>query len=360
MGGWALRMVTRVPYEASGGFEPALEMLERRAAARLLATGVQGIDHLVGGLEPGLMYLFYGTERGGLPDRLLHHLLVEAVRDGEGRAIHVLCGNYRRSRTTLDMELLLSLAERARLDIREAFGRIHIVCAFSERQQVEAADHVEEILGEEKGVRLVAVQQVAKLFSGPPLVGKVIPEDLGGMASRLKRLCGEAGIPLIATCGVSPYGRPVPVPDGGSHLSHLAKVSCYLRILKGGGATAYLLNHPDRARVGRRIDVNEEELGLGRTTKTNRQRLRERMLCLRDRYRRALCDDSTRAAFDSLWAAWSAKQDAMSYGDALSALDLLALAASVDSRREIEALKAAGAEAKRLLQRLTEGNRLEG
>jgi len=30
-------MVARVPYEASGGFEPALEMLERRAAARLLA-----------------------------------------------------------------------------------------------------------------------------------------------------------------------------------------------------------------------------------------------------------------------------------------------------------------------------------
>ena len=76
-------MVTRAPYDA-GGFEPALEMLERRAAARLLATGVQGIDHLVGGLEPGLMYLFYGTERGGLPDRLLHHLLIEAVRDGGG------------------------------------------------------------------------------------------------------------------------------------------------------------------------------------------------------------------------------------------------------------------------------------
>jgi hypothetical protein len=347
-------MVTRAPYEA-GGFEPALEMLERRAAARLLSTGIQGIDRLVGGLEPGLMYLFYGTERGGLPDRLLHHLLIEAVRDGEGRAIHVLCGNYRRSRTTLDMNLLLSLAERARLDVREAFGRIHIVCAFSERQQVEAADHVEEILKTQEGVRLVAVQQVAKLFSGPPLVGRVIPEDLGGMASRLKRLCGEAGIPLVATCGVSPYGRPVPAPDGGSHLSHLAKVSCYLRVLRGGGATAYLLNHPERARVGRRIDVDEEDLGLGRTTrKMNRQRLRERMLRLRDRYRRALGDDSTRAAFDSLWAALSEERGAVSYGDALSALDLLTLAASVESRRDIEALKASGAEARRLLQRLTE------
>jgi RecA/RadA recombinase len=354
-------MVTRAPYEASGGFEPALEMLERRAETRLLATGVQGIDHLIGGLEPGLMYLFYGTERGGLPDRLLHHLLIEAVRDGEGRAIHVLCGNYRRSRTTLNMELLLRLAERARLNLREAFGRIHIVCAFSERQRAEAADHVGEILEAEECVRLVAVQQVAKLLPGPPLIGKVIPEDPGDMASRLKRLCGEAGIPLIATCGVSPYGRPVPAPDGGSHLSHLPKVTCYLRILKGGGATAYLLNHPDRARVGKRIDIDEEDLGLGRTTKKmNRQRLQERMLCLRDRYRRALGDDSTRASFDSLWAAWSVEQDAMSYGDALSALDLLALTASVDSRHEIEAPKAAGEETRGLLQRLTEGGRLEG
>jgi hypothetical protein len=347
-------MVTRAPYEA-GGFEPALEMLERRAAARLLSTGIQGIDRLVGELEPGLMYLFYGTERGGLPDRLLHHLLIEAVRNREERAIHVLCGNYRRSRTTLDMDLLLSLAERARLDVREAFGRIHIVCAFSERQQVEAADHVEEIFKTQEGVGLVAVQQVAKLFSGPPLVGRVVPEDLGGMASRLKRLCGEAGIPLVATCGVSPYGRPVPAPDGGSHLSHLAKVSCYLRVLRGGGATAYLLNHPERARVGRRIDVDEEDLGLGRTTKKmNRQRLRERMLRLRDRYRRALGDDSTRAAFDSLWAALSEEQGMVSYGNALSALDLLTLAASVESHRDIEALKVFGAEARRLLQRLTE------
>jgi len=343
-----------LPHAApSNSFQPASQMLDTRAAAKTMHTGFPRLDEMVGGLEPGLLHLFYGSEKSGLPDRLLHHLLIETVKEPDARAIHLLCGNYRRSRTTLDMELLLNLAERAGLEPRDAFSRIHLVCAFTERQQVEAVDHIEAIIEKNEGVGLVAVQQIAKLFAGPPLVSRATRENLGGMVSRLVRLCAEAGAPVVASASPSQYGRPVPAPEGGAYVTHLAKVSVYLRAMKGGGATAYLLNHHEKARIGRRIDLEEGELALGRVTKlSTRMRLQEQMRQLRDRYRAALKDEHMKTAFDQLWETWSSEQGAMIYSDVLSALDLLTLTATVDNRREIESLRALNQETRELLEKL--------
>ncbi len=202
-------------------------------------------------------------------------------------------------------------------------------------------------------VRVVAVQQVAKLFAGPPLVSRATRENLGGMVSRLVQLCAEAGAPVVASASPSPYGRPVPAPEGGAYVAHLAKVSVYLRAMRGGGATAYLLNHHEKARIGRRIDLEEGETGLGRVTKlSTRMRLQEQMRQLRDRYRAALKDEEMKTAFDGLWEAWSSEQGAMIYSDVLSALDLLTLTATVDNRRQIEALRALNRETRDLLEKL--------
>ncbi len=317
-------MSTHPPQRAlSISFRPAPRILDTRTVGTL-HTGLRWLDEMVGRLEPGLLHLFYGSEKSGLPDRLLHHLLVEAVKKPGARAIHLLCGNYRCSRTNPDVKLLLNLVERAGLKPRDAFDKIHLVCAFTERQQIEAVDHIEGILRENLGVRVVAVQQVAKLFAGPPLVSRATRESLGGAVSRLMRLCTEVDIPVVASSSPSCYGRPVPVPEGGAYVAHLAKVSVYLRAMKGGGATAYLLNHHEKARIGRRIDLEEGELGFRRTTRlSTRMRLQEQMGRLRDRYRAALKDEEIKTAFDALWEKWSGEQGAMTYGGVFSTLDPL-------------------------------------
>src|SRR3989304_5059406 len=94
--------------------------------------------------------------------------------------------------------LLRTRVRRAGREPRDAFERIHLVCAFTERQQIEAVDHIEGIL-KRGGVRLVSVQQVAKLFAGPPLVSRATRETLGGMVPRLVQLCAEAGAPVVAS-----------------------------------------------------------------------------------------------------------------------------------------------------------------
>ena len=79
-------------------FESARGILRKREEASPIATGSTELDRLTGSLMPGLFYLLYGDDDTGVPDVMLHRLLVEAVAQG-GRAVYVVCGNYRRSRT---------------------------------------------------------------------------------------------------------------------------------------------------------------------------------------------------------------------------------------------------------------------
>jgi hypothetical protein len=245
--------------QAGPPFESALVLLQRRGDSRPLGTGSPELDRLTGGLEPGLFYLFYGDEDCELPDALLHRLLVEAVKEEGARAVYLLCGNYRRSRTTMDSELVLSHIEEAGLDAADALSRIHIVCAFSERHLIWAPSLVEGLLEGYDGFTLVAVQQIAKIFYGKRAVRFEEPTEFTGTVSRLKAMCSERGVALAATTRTSGRGGPIPAPEGGSYLRHAANAIVYLRASRKGTTTAYVVEHPDRARAGRRMNLGGEE-----------------------------------------------------------------------------------------------------
>ena len=91
-----------------------------------------------------------------------------------------------------------------------------------------------------------------------------------------------------------------------------------------------------------------------------RVRLQDTMAQLKARYRAALKDGEMQRAFDELWPAWSSEEGAMIYAEVMSALDLLLLTAAVDNRREIEGLRRANEEARRLIEKLMEAAGDEG
>ena len=91
-----------------------------------------------------------------------------------------------------------------------------------------------------------------------------------------------------------------------------------------------------------------------------RVRLQDTMAQLKARYRAALKDDEMQRAFDELWPAWSSEEGAMIYAEVMSALDLLLLTAVVDNRREIEGLRRANEEVRRLIEKLMEAAGDEG
>ena len=238
-------------------FESALDLLHRREGICTLSTGSPELDALIGRLEPSLFYLFYGPEGSDLPDRLLHRLLVEAVKREQGKAVYLVCGNYRRSRTVMDSGFLLSLIEEAGLDMDEALSRIHIVCAFSEQHLIQAPDLVEGLLEGAGGFNIVAVQQLTKLFYGKHALRHEDPAEFTGAVSRLKAMCFKGGIILAATARASGCGRPIPTPEGGSFLRHAANAIVYLRESKRGPTSAYVVKHPDRARTGLVVQFGE-------------------------------------------------------------------------------------------------------
>jgi hypothetical protein len=199
-------------------FETALAVMERRSGAERLTTGSGSLDALIGGLEPGGFYLFYGPGEDDALDRFIHRLVFEAVRPSPGReAIYVLCGNYRRSRTVLDLDYLVSLFVEAGMDVDDGLARIHM----------EDAVRFED------------------------------PAEFTGVVSGLRRLCYERGAALAATC--RPVGRgPVPLPEGGVYLRHAASVIVYLRPLRDSRMSAHLVKHPESALIGRRVSYREE------------------------------------------------------------------------------------------------------
>jgi len=234
-------------------FESALAILEKSDRSPSLSTGSPELDGLIGGLGAGLFHLFYSSDGGGLSDGLLHRLLVEAVRDEVSRAVYLVCGNYRRSRTVLDSEFLISLIEAEGLDLHDALSRIHVVCAFSERQQMRAPTLIRELLDNHSGFTLIAAQQVTKIFHGKHAIRHESPTEFTGMISRLKGLCSGTGIVLVATCRPSGRGRPIPLPEGGNFLRHAANSIVYMRTSPGGTLSAHVVKHPEMEKIGRMV-----------------------------------------------------------------------------------------------------------
>ena len=336
-----LAMITRRPLDSASTFTSALQVYANRAEVSRLSTGSHRLDQLLGGIEPTRFYLLFGSGKEKVTDRLLYRLMVETIRETSSHVIYILCGNYRRDRTTFDSEMLLDLLESSGLNVEDSLSRIHIIGVFSEAQLMRAPSLVEEVIEKVGTVRLVAVQQISKLFYSETAMGFEEQTEFTGVVSKLKELCTIHQVSLVASCEAKKRRDLLPEPMGGSYLRHAANVMVYLRMMSGGDVSAQLVKHFDKMRAGKRVSLNgEEEEVLGRITKDSmRGRLQESMSHLRGGYREALKDDEMQASFDRVWEDWNLEQGAMIYAQVVSALDLLNLTGIVSNRREIETLR---------------------
>jgi hypothetical protein len=154
----------------------------------------------------------------------------------------------------------------------------------------------------------------------------------------MKRICAEAGVPLVASARESNRGR-VPVPEASSYLDHLAGVTIYLRRRERGARynRAYVLKSPLSTQRAKEY-AYEDEPTMGRTTPPIRMSFEDLLARLRSEYRDALVKQGRREAFDRLVEAWSAELGAISYAESLSLMDLILLTGLVDDRRVSEEL----------------------
>lgn len=321
-----------------------LDALRMSLEEGALSTGVGGLDELLGGgIRPGVLHLLYGSPEI-LVDEVLHRILAKSLLPRErgglgGRAIYICCGNYRKDRTILRVNLLTRLMEGFGLDPEEALGRIYVICAFSPEQQEEAFERARALAEADGMVRLIAVHGVAKLFTPRPRSPKTPGEwKLQRLILDLWRISAERSLALVATCRPrgSAEGSP-PMPEGGGYLSHTSGVMVYLRGLGRGGVSAHLVKHPSRA--PRRIDFKMDGGDpMGRITRPFRAQFQEELRRLEASFARALRDEGRREAFNRVVEAWGSEMGAMSNAEVPTILDIMLLTALLDNRKRLEEL----------------------
>src|SRR4030042_6939978 len=92
-------------------FINALRLLGEKEAKASFSPGYPELNRLIGnGIEPGVFYLFYGNSESNI-DLFIHQLMANVLSvEGEAnRVIYLNCGNYRESKTILDIPSLVNL-----------------------------------------------------------------------------------------------------------------------------------------------------------------------------------------------------------------------------------------------------------
>ena len=113
------------------------ELMQRYLQSNPLSTGSPELDKLIGGIQNGLFYFFYGEKQ--LMEILFQFMTVNALATndrGKPIVVYMLLGNYRKERTNLGLEELAELIEDSGFHMWEALRRIQIFTASSADQQV--------------------------------------------------------------------------------------------------------------------------------------------------------------------------------------------------------------------------------
>jgi KaiC/GvpD/RAD55 family RecA-like ATPase len=307
-----------------------------------MSTGSPELDSLVGGIRRNMFYLFYSSDKQ-LIETLFMFLVTNALKHnnrGLPRVAYMLCGNYRKERTNLAIEELAELVEDSGFYMEEAFQRLIIFTASSADQQALLVNELLKLLEREENVSLVLIRGIFKLHFDDARVKDrhVVREEVQRSIGRLRQVCAERGIPIVASAReIKVKGEVQPRPESSSFLMHAANVIIYLRRRQKGSRynRAFLIDHPTRppGSLEYHFVVNEE---LGRETKPFRQSFQEMVERLRHGFKEPLVSQNRKTAFELLVEAWASELGAMSFSEGIKMLDLILLVSVIENRSILE------------------------
>jgi len=328
-------------------FRTAAQALEEERGRLKMTTGSGDLDALIGGVELGRSYLFYGDSQEAL-DAIVHGVLVNSVlpadRGGFGaKALYFNNCNYHQGKTILNPSMLWELAKKAGLEPRGAFRNMYAICAFNEQQQASAAKEAADLLSRDGEIRMLVMHDLTR-FLGTSRRPREAYLALREVVGPLWQMALRKGITMITTCEAREADvRHIPKPQGDAFLRHEASVIVYLRkVEKLRGVRACLVKHPYKLTPDSMIlHVSEGGMDLmGRTTPTFRQLLESQVEGLKRGFQNALLDLNHREAFDRLLGeAWCAEGHAMSNTRAACVLDAMNLMANVHNMKCVEQVR---------------------
>jgi hypothetical protein len=318
-----------------------VEILDKHQIEQQLSTGSPDLDQLIGGIQRGLFYFFYGNKN--LMETLFQYMTVQALKNndrGKPIVVYMLLGNYRKERTNLGLEELATLVEDSGFHMWEALKRVHIFTASSADQQVLLVRGLIKLLMEEDNVNLVIVRGIYKLAKDDPRVRNrhIVYEEVQQSINSLRNICAEKRIPIVASGRESTAKtKRKPMPESSLFLRHCANVIIYLRRRNKGSKynRAFLIDHPIKP-LGSVEYHYVVDIKLGRETKPFRMSYQEMVDKLRKEFQDPLRSENRRTAFDLLVQTWSDELGAMSYAESFKLLDLMLMVSTLENRNLLE------------------------
>ena len=330
--------------------QTALEDFNEQSKKLKLTTGSGDLDSLIGGIEAGSFYLFYGEPE--ILDLIIHRLLVNCVmpvkRGGfDAKAIYFNNTDYYVGKTIINPSRLGMLAKRVGVDPALVFKNVEVAAAFNEARQWFVSREVADLIRDDEDFRLLAVHNITRFLSNFKS-HKESREVLKKVVGNLWRTAAENHVAFVMTVDTTSSGRGlVPKPFGGIFIRQAASILVHFRRLSDGPISSYkvtLVKHPyKRAPESIVLYVSQAgslDLMTGRNVPSFQQLYGEQVDYLKRLFQNDLIDLGNRNAFDVLLKeAWNIEQKALSNLKEFTLLDGLNLTASVDTRALIESVQ---------------------
>ncbi|MCP8319131.1 MAG: hypothetical protein L6N95_04810 [Candidatus Methylarchaceae archaeon HK01B] len=341
----------------------AADGLEEERNKLRLTTGSGDLDGLVGGIEEGLFYIFYGEQE--ILDILIHKLIVNSIlpreKGGfEARCIYFNNTNYYTGKTILNPSELGELAKRVGIEPEIVFTNIYTVAAYNEQRQVIVAKQVAEQIKKDPDIRLLVIHNITQFFSDskkPEETRQILKRVIG----YVWKVASKRGIATVVTANTVPSGRGfIPRPVGGSFFRHMANVIVHVKTFEDGpipSVKATLIKHPYKKTPDSIVLlVSKGGMDLmGRITPSFRQLYEKTISELKTHYQSSLIDLGHKKAFDLLLKeAWNTEQSAMGNSNMPTVLDRLSLSANIHNRKLTEVLNQRLKEKDRAIEGLRE------
>ncbi|MEM0117970.1 MAG: hypothetical protein QXX17_03050 [Conexivisphaerales archaeon] len=323
---------------------------------RYIMTGIEEIDKLVGRLEGGNTYLFYGDEE--FIDELVHRLMVRAA--GEGKVAYMNNTDYHTAKTLLDLDRIAFYAKREGVEPSHVMKKVFFGAAYNELRQPLVAEALAERI--DKDCIMLIMHNTTRFLADSKDKRSTL-EAMDISVSKLWHKAMQNGLIVVITCDTAMMQNEnarLPVPAGSSLLRQIARVSVFFRRVQDGLYAATLVKHPEKKiPESAAISYAEGDAIMGRMTPSFRQVYQSLLERLRNNYLPLLRNEKERRAFERLVSdAWDKEHAAMANSQLPLVLDAMNLTANVHNSAEIEKLaeevrelKAAVEELKSLVQK---------
>ena len=232
------------------GFEPATEVLKKRALVGKITTGSKALDALLGGgIETQAiteMYGQFGSGKSQIGLQLSVNVQLPKEKGGLGaKALFI------DTEGTFRPERVQQIAQGAGIDPTKALQNIFVARAYNSDHQIVLVDKCEDVLKKEN-IKVVIVDSVTSAFRSE-YAGRGTLADRQQKLNRhlhsLQKLADVYNVAIYLTNQVMSrpdvlFGDPT-APVGGHIIGHQSTYRVYLRKSKGEKRIARLVDSPN-------------------------------------------------------------------------------------------------------------------